>query len=104
MLKNNIYLTFFITIVAVFVLGKASLVAAQTLPEEGVINTPTVADLSDTYYRAKVLAIIETGEKEVEEGRLPKDLGPLQAGIGSIANAVLTGLKESNFEPKIPVE
>ena len=37
-------------------------------------------------------------EKEVAEGRLPKDLGPLQAGIGSIANAVLTGLKDSNFE------
>jgi succinyl-CoA:acetate CoA-transferase len=32
-------------------------------------------------------------EKEVAEGRLPKNLGPLQAGIGSIANAVLTGLK-----------
>lgn len=37
-------------------------------------------------------------EKEVAAGRLPKDLGPLQAGIGSIANAVLTGLKDSNFE------
>lgn len=37
-------------------------------------------------------------EREVAAGRLPKDLGPLQAGIGSIANAVLTGLKDSNFE------
>ena len=37
-------------------------------------------------------------EKEVSEGRLPRSLGPLQAGIGSIANAVLTGLKDSNFE------
>ena len=37
-------------------------------------------------------------ENEVAAGRLPKDLGPLQAGIGSIANAVLTGLKDSNFE------
>ncbi len=37
-------------------------------------------------------------EKEVAEERLPKNLGPLQAGIGSIANAVLTGLKDSNFE------
>ncbi|WP_411577580.1 acetyl-CoA hydrolase/transferase family protein [Acinetobacter nosocomialis] len=40
-------------------------------------------------------------EKEVAEGRLPKNLGPLQAGIGSIANAVLTGLKDSNFEDLI---
>lgn len=37
-------------------------------------------------------------EKEVADGRLPKNLGPLQAGIGSIANAVLTGFKDSNFE------
>ena len=37
-------------------------------------------------------------EKEVSEGRRPTSLGPLQAGIGSIANAVLTGLKDSNFE------
>ncbi|MFT4020662.1 MAG: acetyl-CoA hydrolase/transferase family protein [Acinetobacter sp.] len=37
-------------------------------------------------------------EKEVAEGRLPKNLGPLQAGIGTIANAVLTGFKNSSFE------
>ena len=37
-------------------------------------------------------------EREVAAKRLPSNLGPLQAGIGSIANAVLTGLKESNFE------
>ncbi len=37
-------------------------------------------------------------EKEVEEGRLTNELLPLQAGIGSQANAVLYGLLESNFE------
>ncbi|WP_343598108.1 acetyl-CoA hydrolase/transferase family protein [Acinetobacter sp.] len=37
-------------------------------------------------------------EKEVAAGRLPKNLGPLQAGIGTIANAVLTGFKHSSFE------
>ncbi|MEG1709920.1 MAG: acetyl-CoA hydrolase/transferase C-terminal domain-containing protein, partial [Acinetobacter sp.] len=42
--------------------------------------------------------LINFFEQEVAAGRLPKDLGPLQAGIGSIANAVLTGLKDSNFE------
>ncbi|MDO4711497.1 MAG: acetyl-CoA hydrolase/transferase family protein [Peptostreptococcaceae bacterium] len=37
-------------------------------------------------------------EKEVEAGRLPKDLLPLQSGVGSVANAVLGGLNDSNFE------
>ena len=35
---------------------------------------------------------------EVNAGRLPKNLGPLQAGIGSIANAVMCGLIDSPFE------
>ncbi|MBP6859223.1 MAG: YibE/F family protein [Candidatus Magasanikbacteria bacterium] len=72
MSKHAIYLTFFIAIAAVFVLGTASMVAAQALPEESIINTPTTVDLSDSYYRAKVVAIIETGEKEVEEGQVLK--------------------------------
>ena len=37
-------------------------------------------------------------EREVEAKRLPRNLGPLQAGIGSIANAVMCGLIESPFE------
>ena len=36
-------------------------------------------------------------EKEVKEGRLPENLLPLQSGVGSVANAVLAGLCESNF-------
>jgi succinyl-CoA:acetate CoA-transferase len=28
----------------------------------------------------------------VKQGRLPKDLLPLQSGVGNIANAVLAGL------------
>lgn len=35
---------------------------------------------------------------EVEEGRLPKNLLPLQSGVGSVANAVLGGLVDSDFE------
>ncbi len=35
---------------------------------------------------------------EVAQGRLPKNLGPLQAGIGNIANAVMMGLLDSDFE------
>src|SRR5690606_22963953 len=37
-------------------------------------------------------------EREVAAGRLPANLGPLQAGIGSIANAVMCGFINSSFE------
>lgn len=37
-------------------------------------------------------------EKEVEEERMPANLGPLQAGIGNIANAVMMGLLDSDFK------
>ncbi len=42
--------------------------------------------------------IIDFLKKEVKEGRLPKNLLPLQSGVGSVANAVLGGLVESDFE------
>lgn len=34
---------------------------------------------------------------EVKKGRLPENLLPLQSGVGSVANAVLAGLRKSNF-------
>ncbi|MCJ7688317.1 MAG: acetyl-CoA hydrolase, partial [Clostridiaceae bacterium] len=37
-------------------------------------------------------------ENEVEKGRLPENLLPLQSGVGSVANAVLGGLCESDFK------
>jgi len=37
-------------------------------------------------------------ENEVKEGRFPENLLPLQSGVGSVANAVLAGLCESNFK------
>jgi succinyl-CoA:acetate CoA-transferase len=37
-------------------------------------------------------------ENEVESGRLPRNLGPLQVGVGSIANAVMAGLVDSPFD------
>ncbi|MDO6507085.1 acetyl-CoA hydrolase/transferase family protein [Colwellia sp. 4_MG-2023] len=37
-------------------------------------------------------------EQEVAEKRLPENLGPLQAGIGNIANAVMMGLLDSDFK------
>lgn len=41
--------------------------------------------------------LIHFFESEVEKGRLDLSLNPLQAGIGTIANAVLTGLVDSPF-------
>lgn len=42
--------------------------------------------------------IIGVLKKEVESGRLPKNLLPLQSGVGSVANAVLAGLANSGFQ------
>lgn len=42
--------------------------------------------------------IIEFLEGEVRHGHLPKNLLPLQSGVGNIANAVMTGLMNSKFE------
>lgn len=37
-------------------------------------------------------------KSETINGRLPKNLLPIQSGVGSVANAVLGGLKDSEFE------
>ncbi|MFI8482074.1 acetyl-CoA hydrolase/transferase family protein [Pseudomonas sp. NPDC078700] len=42
--------------------------------------------------------LIEFFKGEVAAGRMTNELGPLQAGIGSIANAVMCGLIDSPFE------
>ena len=42
--------------------------------------------------------LMEFFAHEVAKGRLPKNLLPLQSGVGNIANAVLTGLIDSPFE------
>ena len=41
--------------------------------------------------------IIDFLQHEVAKGRLPKDLLPLQSGVGNIANAVLAGLNRGPF-------
>lgn len=61
-------------------------------------DSPSTVTLPDDETQGIANHLIAFFEKEVAEGRLPRNLGPLQAGIGSIANAVLTGLKDSNFE------
>jgi succinyl-CoA:acetate CoA-transferase len=42
--------------------------------------------------------ILEFLEHEVKMGRLPRNLLPIQSGVGNIANAVLAGLNEGPFE------
>ncbi|ENU29067.1 hypothetical protein F991_03195 [Acinetobacter sp. CIP-A165] len=61
-------------------------------------DSPSTVTPPDAETQAIANHLIAFFEQEVAAGRLAKNLGPLQAGIGSIANAVLTGLKDSNFE------
>jgi succinyl-CoA:acetate CoA-transferase len=42
--------------------------------------------------------LLEFFEHEVRKGRLPRELLPLQSGVGNIANAVLAGIDEGPFE------
>ncbi len=42
--------------------------------------------------------ILDFLDGEVKAGRIPKNLTPLQSGVGNIANAVLVGLNEGHFE------
>ena len=42
--------------------------------------------------------IIDFFSHEVNAGRLPKNLLPLQSGVGNVANAVLAGLMDSPFD------
>ncbi|NJD63288.1 MAG: succinate CoA transferase [Deltaproteobacteria bacterium] len=42
--------------------------------------------------------ILEFFRHEVKKGRLPANLLPLQSGVGNVANAVLYGLLDSEFE------
>ncbi|MEO0032520.1 MAG: hypothetical protein RIS94_2278 [Pseudomonadota bacterium] len=50
---------------------------------------------------AKAIAahLLDFLSHEVAVGRLPASLLPIQSGVGNIANAVLTGLIDSPFEP-----
>lgn len=59
-------------------------------------NVRPLAPLDDES-RAMARNLINFLKKEVAAGRLPKNLLPLQSGVGSVANAVLAGLLESDF-------
>jgi succinyl-CoA:acetate CoA-transferase len=47
--------------------------------------------------RAMSAHLIDFFQKEIAKGHLPKNLLPLQSGVGSVANAVMTGLVDSPF-------
>ncbi|MCX7779495.1 MAG: acetyl-CoA hydrolase/transferase family protein [Negativicutes bacterium] len=42
--------------------------------------------------------LVEFFQNEIKAGRLPKNLLPLQSGVGSVANAVMSGLVDSPFQ------
>lgn len=70
MLQLKKYLRVFLVVSAMAVFfGTAHMSRAQT-PEEAAV--PASAELSDVYYRAKVIKILETGEKQYEEGEVLK--------------------------------
>lgn len=60
-------------------------------------NVRPLAPLDDES-RAMARNIIGFFKNEIKAGRLPKNLLPLQSGVGSVANAVLAGLVESDLE------
>ena len=59
-----------------------------------------VRDLAPIDEDSKKMAnhLIKFLKGEVAEGRLPENLLPIQSGVGAVANAVLGGLVESDFE------
>ena len=52
----------------------------------------------DANSQAIATHIIDFLQHEVKKGRLPKELLPLQSGVGNIANAVLAGLNTGPFD------
>ncbi|WP_040290909.1 succinate CoA transferase [Alicyclobacillus hesperidum] len=60
-------------------------------------DTPSNVSAPDAETAAMAGHILEFLSHEVNRGRLPKNIGPLQSGIGSVANAVLSGLVQGPF-------
>ena len=74
-------------------LSKVVAVVETNCPDR---NAPFKAP--EAVHKAIANHIIEFLSNEVKKGRLPKQLLPLQSGVGNIANAVLVGLNEGPFE------
>ncbi|HEY3424221.1 MAG TPA: acetyl-CoA hydrolase/transferase family protein [Negativicutes bacterium] len=52
----------------------------------------------DEASQAMTAHLIKFLQYEIKAGRMPKNLLPLQSGVGSVANAVIAGLVNSDFE------
>lgn len=52
----------------------------------------------DSDAKAMTGHLIDFLHKEIDAGRMPANLLPLQSGVGSVANAVISGLVDSDFE------
>src|SRR5690625_1040716 len=65
------------------------------LSEQPDIPSPLFEPNEETQQIADNL--LEFFQGEVDSGRLPKSLAPIQSGVGSVANAVLNGMKDSEF-------
>lgn len=61
-------------------------------------DSPAQVTLIDEKTAAIANHLIHFFEKEVASGRLTDSLLPLQAGIGKVANAVLSGFSKGNFK------
>lgn len=70
-------------------------IAAIVITEQS--DSASLIEPADAETSAIAGHLIHFFESEVEKGRLDLSLNPLQAGIGTIANAVLTGLTDSPF-------
>lgn len=62
------------------------------------LDSPSENVLADPAQDAMALNLRKFFEGEIEAGRMTKSLFPLQAGVGSVANAALWGLLEGDFE------
>lgn len=72
--------------------NKIAAIVHSNIPDD---NRPT-GDIDDD---ARLIAkhLINLLKSEVKKGRMLQNLRPLQSGVGSVANAVLSGLIESEF-------
>ncbi|WP_071393007.1 acetyl-CoA hydrolase/transferase family protein [Bacillus tuaregi] len=62
------------------------------------LDSPSTIVQPDEETKVMAQHLISFLRNEVEEGRLTEKLAPLQSGVGSVANAVLHGMLDSEFE------
>ena len=73
--------------------SKVVAIVESDIPDNGRIVSPV-----DDEFRQMAATLIDFLHSEVKADRLCDPLPPLQAGVGSVSNAVLEGLAKSDFE------